>query len=210
MNRDRRHNKINGLLRGKPCVIIGGGTSLSGFDFNKLDTYYTIALNHSIETYPKAKALLFGDKIFLNKTTFDIRTYRGLIFASEKCTRTPPLDKMLGQDNVYIFNDNRMSPELNCKVGLYHPTSAGLLGLNLALQMRAAPIYLLGYDYYMAGERIHYFEDYDHHKKTTSQKLEAKTLKFAYFERYKNDVINCNPKSLVKIFKFKTLAECFG
>ena len=92
---------------------------------------------HSIEHYPNAWGLIFGDKIFLSKTTFDLTQYKGFIFCSERCDRSNPIEQMIGQDNLYIFDDRRDEPILNAKMGLFHPTSSGLLAISVSAYSKA-------------------------------------------------------------------------
>ena len=210
MNREHRWNQINGMKKGEKIFLLGSGTSLKGFDLGKLKDCYVIAINHSIEHYPQADALIFNDKIFMKHTTFDLDGYRGLIFASEKCKDSKPFQDWGERDNLYFFNDNRDTPILNAKTGLYHPTSTGMSALNLALQMRARRIFLLGYDYYTDGDQRHFFEDYPHHKKYPIERIVKKLRRFRQFEKYKDKIVNCNRDSLIKAFPKHSLSEVFN
>lgn len=202
MNRDRRYNQINGMRNGKSVYILGSGSSLKGFDFSRLDNKFTIAINHTIEHY-NASALIFGDKKFVKTTTFDLDSYEGLIFASEDANYNPV------KDNVYIFKVNRSEPIANAKIGLYHCSCAGLYALNLAVQMKAKKIYLLGYDFYKDPETdsIHFYSDYEHHRKYPFERYERKCVKFKYFEQWAGLVYNCNPKSKLTMFQFMDLGD---
>lgn len=201
MRRNRRYNQINGMRNGKSVYLIGSGTSLKGFDFSKLNDKFTIAVNHTIEHYPEADCLIFGDKIFLHKTTFDLESYKGLIFCSERCKGSKPIQNMLHKDNLFIFEDRRDEPILNAKMGLFHPTSSGILALSLALQMRAKKIYLLGYDYYYSNNQVHFYKDYEHHKRVVEDKMKIKMKKFKYFKDHAQKIINLNPDSKIEEFK---------
>lgn len=196
---------INGMLRGNDVYILGGGTSLKGFDFSRLQNKIVIAVNHSIESYKQSEFLIFGDKIFVttSRPKFDLLKYNGLIFASEKTTGTEPVTTMknAGNKNLIIFRDRRDEPQLNIKAGLYHPTSSGMMAINLALIMQARKIYLLGYDYYYDNGNIHFYADYPHHKRVEEKKFEHKLPKFAKFEKYSKNIYNFNQLSNVKEFQ---------
>lgn len=211
MNRDHRWNEINGRLNGKEVFLLGGGSSLKGFDFNKLDKKIVLAVNHSIEYYPKAGMLIVADKIFFKYTTFDVTKYKGLLFISEKCKGTPPITEMwkAEKDNLYIYEDRRDEPTLNAKVGLFHPTSAGMQAITLALQMRAKHIYLMGYDYYKNNGNMHFYPDYEHHKRYDGEKMKQKLCKFSRFEPYYKKITNLNPDSLIEEFPKKRLSDIF-
>ena len=107
---------------------------------------------------------------------------------------------MVGQDNLYIFDDRRDEPILNEKMGLFHPTSSGILAISLALQMKAKKIYLLGFDYYFKGN-MHFYQDYDHHKKNKIERFQMKLKKFKYFEKWAGRIVNLNPQSAIQEFK---------
>lgn len=202
----RRWNEINGYLAGRCAFLIGSGPSLEGFDFSRLDNEFTIAINHSIEHYPQAKACLFGDKIFLNKTTFDLSKFDGLIFASEKtdyCSRDE-------RPNVFTFLDKRDEPGINAKCGLYHPTSSGLLALSLAIIMKARRVFLLGYDYrHLHGQRHFYGDMYEHHLRYPEDRVMKKAAKFEKFRPWASRIINCSEQSIIEVFQKKRLEEIF-
>ncbi len=201
-------NQIQGMRRGAEVWIIGSGYSLFGFDFSRLDGKFTIALNHTIEDYPKASALLFGDKAFLKHTTFDITQYQGLIFAGEYTEDTQAMKAVKDRPNVFVFSPRKDSPTLSGKRGLFHPCSSGVFALNLAIIMDAAKIYLLGYDYYYGGGIMHYYGDrYPHHRKYDEEKFARKALKFRFFEEWKERVVNCSPASTITEFRKASIDE---
>ena len=190
-------------LKGKECFIIGAGTSLRGFDFSLLDDKFTIATNHVIEHYDNVDCLIFGDSTFLQKTTYDLRIFKGHIFASKKSCHYPPIAHMHDLPNVTIYIDNRKEVHLDISKGLYHPTSAGILAIHLALIMNPDKIYLLGYDYYKDNGQMHFFPDYEHHKRYKESKLKDKIKMFRPFDDYADKIINLNPDSLVDNFQKK-------
>jgi len=199
-----RIKELNGMMEGKTIFIIGSGTSLKGFNFRRLDKEFTIAINHTIEHYPQAKSLIFSDKIFLSKTSFNIKTYKGLMYVNENCLHSKPLQDMdLEQyPNIYIFKSRRDEPVLDARQGLFHPTSCGIMAVSLSLQMKAKRIYLLGYDYYYQPDgQIHFYKDLPHHLKYPQQRVGMKAKKFNLFEKWKHRIINLNPKSLITTFE---------
>jgi len=196
----------------KGCFIIGGGTSLDGFDLSSLDNEFTLTVNHSVEAYSESTATVFADKIFLSKSKFDFKNYKGMVFAGEESGwRDKGKFEKFNYDNLHVFKINRSEPVENPRVGLFHSTSTGLIALNLAIQMGFKKIFLLGYDYYYekGSGRIHFNGDYEHHKRVEESKMFKKVRKFMMFEAWKHRVWNCNPKSNLKIFKFKPYGEIF-
>jgi hypothetical protein len=192
--------QIDGYLKNKvDCWIVGSGPSLKGFNFDKLLNKFTIALNHTIEFFPLANCLLFGDKAFLQHTTFDIIKFPGLIFASKKIEHQPPLYKIKDRDTVYIFEDRREGVSHSFDQGLYHPTSAGALALNLALIMKARNIYLLGFDYKHNGS-MHFYPDKPHHATYGEDRTIRKIEKFFKFVPHCSNIYNLSPDTNLKCF----------
>ena len=188
-------------LSGNDCYVIGAGTSLKGFDFSKLDNKFTIGINHVIEHYDNINCHIFGDTTFIKTTTYDMTKFKGHIFASKKSMHHPPIYQMKDNDNVTIYEDNRKEITFDIKKGLYHPTSSGILALNLALLFNPNKIYLLGLDYYKDKGEMHFFDDYEHHVRYKESKLKDKVKMFLPFKDFKDKIINLNPDSELKIFK---------
>jgi len=196
----------------KGCFVIGGGTSLDGFDLSLLDNEFSLTVNHSVEAYPESSATIFSDKIFLSKSPFKFQNYKGLVFAgAESGYKDRAKYERFNQDNLHVYNINRSEPVENPRVGLFHPTSTGLIALNLAIMMGFKKIFLLGYDYYyeQGSGRVHFNGDYPHHKRVIESKMFTKVKKFVMFERWSHIIFNCNPESNLKIFKFKPYGEIF-
>jgi hypothetical protein len=201
-------NQIQGMRKGAEVWIVGSGPSLKGFDFSRLAGKFTIALNHTIEDFPQASALLFGDKVFLKHTPFNLASYKGLIFAGEYTQDTPAVKSIKDNSNVFIFTPCKGSPAPSWKHGLFHPCSAGVFALNLAIIMDAAKIYLLGLDYHYEDGDMHYYGDrYPHHRKYAEEKFNRKAMKFRFFEEWKDRIINCSPTSIITEFKKVALDE---
>lgn len=196
---DRMKSEINGLLSNEVNAwIIGSGTSLKGFDLSRLDKEFTIAINHSVEFYPKSKCLLFGDKVFLKHSNFNLHEYPGMIYATNHCKGT----KTEGLKNIRYFEADRQQPNMKFEKGLFHPCSSGLLALNLAVIMKAKRIFLLGFDYYYDKGETHFYGNiYPHHLEYPEDRIFKKIQKFRFFERFKSKIINLNPDSLIPDFE---------
>lgn len=195
---------IDNSLAGQDIYLLGSGHSLKGFDFDKLNGKNVIAINHSIEYFPQASMMLFGDKVFLEKTTFDIKKYKGKIFTSFKNQTHKTVQELKETSDIHIFDDVRKAPSDSFEYGLYHPTSSGMLALNLALIMGAGRIYLLGFDYNYQGGIIHFYDydekQYKHHYTYPESKVQNKVCKFKPFEKWAGKIINLSMDSFINVF----------
>lgn len=158
---------IEGAWKGQRCFVVGGGYSLTGFDFDALQGENVIATNKSLLNVPFAQYWI----------SMDSRFYIWLKQGS------------LGWDLVDLWNDfkgRRLYLDTNgypfendielikCagtfgfpesfKKGLFSGGNTGFTGLQLAIMLGADPIILLGYD------MAHYCIDKHHHHRDYPQK----------------------------------------
>jgi len=208
--------KIEKMLRGKNCIIIGGGSSLDGFDFSKLDDTFTIAINNSIFYYPKASSCLFIDRVFLKQNNREsihfLKKYQGLIFSA---FRTKYFLENPRGANICNFSLNDIRPKENYYEGLFCSRSSGLVAINLALIMGAKKIYLLGYDYNANEATKHFYNKpgqdlYKNESSYSDKKCESVAKMYNKYSEWSDSIINCNKKSLVDCFPKKSLKEVFG
>lgn len=125
---------------GEPCFVVGGGPSLSGFDFAALENAgRIIAVNAAYRTLPFADVLFFSDKRF-NEWNHDEPAF--VDFAGEVISTHRGLLK--GRPDIRQIR-NVPGPVSDAPDGLAG-RSSGSRALNLAYLLGAAPIYLLGFD----------------------------------------------------------------
>jgi len=179
----RNYDGIKDAWKDEPCYIVGGGPSLKpvldklGFGF--LDGKHTIGINHVIEDYDGFEWFFFLDKRFIEKTTYDLDKYHGLIFAQCTTGMPPAL-------NVKIYHCRNDRPSSRMEDGLYNANFSGIAALNLAIISGANPIYLLGYGNGVGAthQSYHYKRDY-----TGENKLDKNFKKYcnvqAQFSRFR-------------------------
>lgn len=201
---------IDGTLNGKRCFIIGGGSSLKGFDFSRLDGEFTIAVNHSILHYPKADACIFLDAVFLDKNNNEARTflksYKGMIFCS---FRTHYHKDNPNAIPFYVNNDRVQS---KFSRGLWGARLTGMAAISLAIVMGVDPIYLLGYDLNKNAADIHFYDSnseakYKNDKGYRGERVVTSIRMFKNFDYYKERIINLNPKTCIPFFKIQKVED---
>ena len=196
------------MLTGKDCFIVGSGPSLLNFDFSLLDDKYTIGVNHIVEYYDNLDCLLFGDRIFIKTTTYDLSKFKGKIFMSETAAWQPEAESICNKENTYKFEKNRGQISFDIQNdGLFHPTNSGMMAMNLALIMGAKTIYLLGFDFKYRGPQMHFYPNKPHHETYPEGKFIKKLDKFIHFGKYSDRFINLNPESNLNLFTKKHWSE---
>ncbi len=206
----REYRGIKDAWAGQPCFVVGGGKSLKpifekhGLDF--LDEMHTIGINHIIEDYDRFEWFIFLDQAFLQKTRYDMRKYKGIIFASNKTN----LDH---KDNTVIYKLANNAPTEDIEHGLYNGNLSGLVALNLAIISGANPIYLLGYGNGNDANHLdyHYKQNYAHVDNSEKKFLKYKGAYgfFDAFKKYSDRVVHVTDGNDIGVFKNKMKTEEF-
>jgi hypothetical protein len=198
----------DGAWAGQPCFLIGGGPSLIGFDFERLrGKGRVIAINRAFEYAPWADILFFMDNKFYRLCHEGERQLLWNGFKGHKVF----LDLMgrSYEDCYHIRSLGRIGLSRSLAQGLYHGNNSGVGALNLALVLRARPIYLLGYDMTYSGNRSHFHSGYGAHAREATVKGFVRDFeRMAKFMREeRKTIINLNPKSGLKTFRFGNIDE---
>jgi hypothetical protein len=201
----------DGAWRDEPCFIIGGGPSLIGFDFNRLrGRGHTIVINRAFEFAPFADILFFMDWRFYRLCHDDPGRYKlWQEFKGYKVFLNIMGRKLDDCNSVRSVGRNGRSTSI--QGGLHHGNNSGVGALNLALCLKAKPIYLLGYDMRHENGQAHFHDGYG----GVAQEKTALSFarEFVHIGRSltdKSGVINLNPRSMLKIFPFGNIDEVLG
>lgn len=197
------HN-IENAWRNEPCFVVGTSRAIEGFDFNLLNNFHTIGINHLIEDWDLMEWFIFLDERFIKKTTYDLSNYKGKVFASSQTN-------ILNRKNYVRFKQlsKAVNIDLNIQKGLFGKIT-GLSALHLALVSGANPIYMLGMDTLKEdAEKTdnvehHYKPDYIGEVKTAKylQKYIRTEKAFLNFQKWSDRVINvCVNGTMPDIFK---------
>lgn len=201
----------SGIWKGRRCFIVGGGTSLKGFDFSQLKGELVIAVNRAMEYIPNA-AIMFSQDARLwgwyedgslgEEARSKFQSFKG--FRTWLNTPNFPFP----EDIYTIPCTNKRDfgwTSLNYSAGLPFCSSSGLSALCLAICLGANPIYLLGFDLYgINGKTANFHNGYPEVNQDTLYK-ESMLPNFDQFAEAINKatkVINLNSKSELKFFEF--------
>ncbi len=200
----------DGAWAGHRAFIIGGGPSLTGFDFSKLRGEIVVGVNRAFE-HVDCQILFsmdsrFHDWLRSGRLGDDAKKafaeYGGLKVWLD--THGHPF--VPGIRTVRSLGASGLTTSL--KDGVYHGENSGYAALNLAVCLGADPIYLLGFDGKLAGDgRAHHHEEYP---LPTTQGVLDKFVK--YFHDIAPElqdrgvrVVNLNPDSAIRCFEFDRL-----
>jgi hypothetical protein len=202
----------DGAWSGEPCFIIGGGPSLIGFDFERLrGRGRIIAINRAYEFCQFADALFYMDDLFY-KTCYRDPGKRRLwdAFAGYKVQLY--LQGRCHPDAHAVRAAGRMGLSASLAGGIFHGNNSGIGAVNLAVCLKADPIYLLGFDFKFQGPVSHFHGGYGapQHERTYL----AFARDFAHLARLTTQagimIINLNPQSALRAFPFMTIDNALG
>lgn len=186
---------------GKHCLIIGGGTSVTNFDFNNISDVDIISINDSIPEGMKVNYCMYNDTCFLsvyeNKKIW------------EKCDEVICNASAYYKHCTYIYKDHELYPCLQ-------DDDTGLKAILLAKNiMKYENIFLIGFDFYtkeINGVKVSHFHGDDvgkgkkyHSQTNLDNHIKRLSVFIERYEKIKNieGVFNCNSESALKVFPFK-------
>lgn len=208
----------DGSWKGQRCFVIGGGPSLQGFDFNRLESERVIAINRAYLDCPFADLMFFMDKNRFYKWVMEGKmgdaakkafvNFKGLKVFIYMNHEIP--------DVLYVPRAGRAGIPTSLQDGIHHGTNSGYGALQIAILLGANPIYLLGFDFYHEidekGKEVA-----NYHGSYPEQPPESTTYSFtqALIELsvalavagHPARIINLNPDSGLRCFEFKDIKE---
>jgi hypothetical protein len=210
----------DGSWRGHPAFIVGGGPSLAGFDFQRLRGKRSIGVNIAFHKFDPT--IIFSmDTRCLNwilKGQYEA-TFPGI---RERFEDTAAYKVWLLTysaslpDNIFIvpvygsYEAGLTSLTFDSKEGIGHGNNSGYAALNLALALKADPIYLMGFDCNRGTEdKSHWHAG--HPIPQNPKHLEGFIKRFQYaaplIKKAGVRVVNLNPASALGCFEFGKIDE---
>lgn len=136
--------------KGQDACIIGGGSSLSNFDFSQLRGRNTIGCNDAFRLGAEVvKICLFGDYTWWKVNNEELKTFRGKV-ATVCLTflRDNPVD--------WLYTLQRAKLGLHKGGTIGWNFSTGAAAVNLALALGATRVFLLGFDMTQIQNKTHW------------------------------------------------------
>ena len=171
-----------------------------------LDGKNAIGVNHIIEKYDRYPVHLFLDQRFIEKTTYNLKNYKGKIF----CRNNVNLFSGDLPTEIYRFNASRPNDQItdNLNNGIYCDLQSGLCALHLAIVAGANPIYLIGMDTGGGSKALH-LDGYPDNKNTIYSDNAKRNRVMFPFSKYKDRIINLDTKGVLTYFKKQNWKEIF-
>lgn len=198
-----KFTKVNPIWSGETVYIVGGGPSLSNFNWDALRTRKVIAINKAFLNVPFASVMYWTDSRVYQWHKKDIENFSGL-----KYTIRP--HSSYREDVLILRKGNRHGLETTSD-RLAHGDNSGYAAINLAYHLGAKKIVLLGYDMGNNGTKSHYHEGYP--VTATSQKtyndrfIPGFSTIAGELKRKGIKVFNASPQSRLNAFPKITLQE---
>ncbi len=183
-----------------PWYLVGGGPSLRGFDWSRLDGRRVIAINRSFEVLPRAEVVYFTDARFWGWFSANLLDHSGRLITAGRVSH-PRVER------YRLTGAKGIDTKPGC---LRHGNNSGFAAINLAYHFGAKRIYLLGYDFrYGPDERSHHHDGYPtlHRERVFAKMLPYAEALAVDADRLGLHVWNVNPDSALRVFPFCTLQD---
>ena len=192
----------------KPVIIVAGGSSLRGFDFNSLLEFdaWLVGVNESIFCLPRCDVGVSIDHMFIEQRFDRLK------------------DKIAGGMELIIATGSKLKKPINATImtrlltnklssnpsQLISCGTSGYGALGVAYLKRAKTVLLLGYDY--SADGAHHHEDYPWHKQL--KRADCWGFWAAYYgstvpqlKAAKIEVFNASPNSAITAFERGTIEQ---
>jgi len=198
---EKYRNVCGTKLKDKKTFLIGGGSSLTGFDFEKLKSKgHVIVINDALARIPWADSFFTEDYRWLVNRKEMLKSFKGTVYLAV------PEDKAPCNISHYLLKrkyTEGFSEELD---EVYLGGNSGFGAFNLAYILGATEIYLLGYDFCVSENGKKHFHDgytWDSPAGTRYFKKWALNFRFAfpYIKERGVKVLNCSEDSAIDCFE---------
>lgn len=194
------------IFEGHPCLIVGGGPSLIGFDFRQIAGLNVIAINRAYEALPDAPVLWWTDWQFLFAHEAALKAHA----APYKCSTEFDIPEARLPAWAYRFRFTGLTgfdPDPGC---LRHGNNGGYTAMHLAAHLGASFLVLLGFDmrhgpktkeHPKGQSHFHGGHGLMHEEKSLTEVMLPyfKTLKPA-LDELSIGVINASPESALRVW----------
>lgn len=201
----------------KTLFIVGGGPSLTNFDWSLLEGKNVLVLNRGVEKVPNALALLWNDVKFHKDNEENIKNFQGIKITTTRYM-PPGSSHPCECDIIWVKGKNYLGdfggPMEESPYVINQGSNTGYSALNVAYHLGAKTIYLLGYDMKLDKDKTNWHNGYPNQNPLSTKMIETFSMVFWGSEKlYKEKdikIYNVNNDSELTEFEIKTLEEIFA
>ena len=154
---------IPNLLKHKEddsLFIIGGGPSLTDFDWSILKNKNVLVLNRALEKVPNAIAVFWNDVTFHQNHQEELSKFGGVRISTTRYSLSHTCDC-----NIIWVKGNSYTSDMNGPIEespytIRQGSNTGYSALNVAYHLGAKTIYLLGYDMNLNEGKTNWHDGY--------------------------------------------------
>lgn len=221
-----RHRSLHAVLAsgawtGQRCFIVGGGPSLKGFDFSRLEGERVIAINRAFLDCPFADLMYFMDKSSFYKWVMEgkLGDVTKQAFLNFKGFKVFLYQNKAIPDVKYVPRAGQLGVPISLEDGIFHGSHSGYGALQIALCLQANPIYLLGYDFkHEISEEGHEIASYHEAYPVKAPETATHSFMKGLIELsvdlattgHPARIVNLNRESALRCFPFGHLEEVLG
>lgn len=190
--------------QGKTVFLIGGGPSLRGFDFTKLQALRSgsiiIAINDAVRCCPFANVVFSIDRVWLGRRHATIRAFRGERVAVVDAAHAKFLR------GIRYFRRSREARLSEDPGVICTGENSGFAALGMAVMRGATKVFLLGFDMKGPGHFHAGYEWYCPHGVADYPRWAGYFDVLADAAKARGvEVFNCNPDSAIRCFPFASV-----
>lgn len=200
----------NGAWEGKRCFVIGGGPSLTGFDFSRLDNELVLGVNRSYEFIDPTIQVSIDDRFIGWADTGHfgpdaLAKWQSL--TATKCFVHYTWTGRTSKDHYFVPCNRTEGFSFDLRA-LGHTSNSGYTAMNIACCLRAKEVYLLGFDMKAVDENGKK-KEWFHSGYSLNRKRDPYPIFTELFYKHAEairaggvHVLNCNPDSALRCFDF--------
>ena len=219
----------NGAWSGQRAFVVAGGPSLKGLDLSFLRGELVITVNRSFELYDAAMNYSMDTQFMEMTLAGKYRSDAKYVMNRRECTKVWFEDKEscvypgtigpLGADvdipNSYVIRSTHGSDfvaDLRAGICTGPGNNSGLGAINIAVALKASPVYLLGFDMqYRGGKKEWWHNGYPNGARQRDDVYRRMvgiiTSHADAIRRAGSKVVNLNPESGLRCFEFGRIED---
>ena len=186
------------------CFLVGGGQSLAGFNFSRLNPEITIGINIIFKFF-EPNILIWSDVNIYPNYKAEIDRLKSVKYGPDSVMNPSYKDVLPYKRTDQFYGKQGLEKGLFGGVGSYF---TGIVAVSLAISLGYSPIYLLGYDGGNIDGKTWFHDVYkvgDNVRQPRADRMLEANKNYDVFKDY--EIYNCSLKSNITQFPKVTIEE---